>query len=232
MPAFVGLGAPYWDAECRGAMYGLTRGTGPAEFARAPLEAVCFQTRDLLEAMRGDWGAARETVLRVDGGMVASDWTMQRLADILAAPVDRPKVLETTALGRRLSRGPEGRALSGPGRVRQGLGARAPVLAEARRRDARSQICWVEGRRRAHAHAALTGKREGHDEFDTKLRILRRHRHRRGHDPIGGRGGGQDHQLGRGRPRPRRANQGRHAARRARLRPVRGLPRSLALFRR
>jgi glycerol kinase len=99
VPAFVGLGAPYWDAECRGAMFGLTRGTGPAEFARATLEAVCYQTRDLLEAMRGDWGAARETVLRVDGGMVASDWTMQSLADILAAPVDRPKVLETTALG-------------------------------------------------------------------------------------------------------------------------------------
>jgi glycerol kinase len=99
VPAFVGLGAPYWDAECRGAMFGLTRGTGRAEFARAALEAVCFQTRDLLEAMRADWGAARETVLRVDGGMVASDWTMQRLADILNAPVDRPKVLETTAVG-------------------------------------------------------------------------------------------------------------------------------------
>jgi len=99
VPAFVGLGAPYWDAECRGALYGLTRGTGPREIARAALEAVCYQTRDLLEAMRGDWGAARETVLRVDGGMVASDWTMQRLADTLAAPVDRPKVLETTALG-------------------------------------------------------------------------------------------------------------------------------------
>ncbi|MFN8828760.1 MAG: glycerol kinase GlpK [Labrys sp. (in: a-proteobacteria)] len=99
VPAFVGMGAPYWDAECRGAMFGLTRGTGPKEIAKAALEAVCFQTRDLLEAMRGDWGAARETVLRVDGGMVASDWTMQRLADTLAAPVDRPKVLETTALG-------------------------------------------------------------------------------------------------------------------------------------
>ena len=99
VPAFVGLGAPYWDAECRGALFGLTRGTGRAEFARAALEAVCYQTRDLLEAMRGDWGQARETVLRVDGGMVASDWTMQRLADMLAAPVDRPKVLETTAVG-------------------------------------------------------------------------------------------------------------------------------------
>ena len=99
VPAFVGLGAPYWDAECRGAIFGLSRGTGPKEIVRAALEAVCYQTRDLVDAMRADWGAARETVLRVDGGMVASDWTMQRLADVLAAPVDRPKVLETTALG-------------------------------------------------------------------------------------------------------------------------------------
>ena len=99
VPAFVGLGAPYWDAECRGAMFGLTRATTPKEITRAALEAVCYQTRDLIEAMRADWGAARETVLRVDGGMVASDWTMQRLSDVLAAPVDRPKVLETTALG-------------------------------------------------------------------------------------------------------------------------------------
>ncbi|RZJ81841.1 MAG: glycerol kinase, partial [Brevundimonas sp.] len=79
--------------------YGLTRNTGPNEIARAALEAVCFQTADLLEAMRLDWTADGGTVLRVDGGMVASDWTMQRLADLLAAPVDRPVVLETTALG-------------------------------------------------------------------------------------------------------------------------------------
>ncbi len=99
VPAFVGLGAPYWDAQCRGALFGLTRASGPNEFARAALESVCFQTRDLLEAMRGDWGAELQTVLRVDGGMVASDWTMQRLADLLDSAVDRPKVLETTALG-------------------------------------------------------------------------------------------------------------------------------------
>ena len=99
VPAFVGLGAPYWDAGCRGALFGLTRNSGPNELARAALESVCFQTHDLLEAMRGDWGMASQTVLRVDGGMVASDWTMQRLADILDAPVDRPTVLETTALG-------------------------------------------------------------------------------------------------------------------------------------
>jgi glycerol kinase len=100
VPAFVGLGAPYWNAEARGAIFGLTRNTGPAEFARAALESVAFQTRDLLDAMKKDWkGGSAKTVLRVDGGMVASDWTMQRLADILDAPVDRPTILETTALG-------------------------------------------------------------------------------------------------------------------------------------
>ncbi len=100
VPAFVGLGAPDWAADERGALFGLTRSTGPAEFARAALESVAFQTRDLLDAMKKDWADARgQTVLRVDGGMVASDWTMQRLADILDAPVDRPTILETTALG-------------------------------------------------------------------------------------------------------------------------------------
>jgi glycerol kinase len=99
VPAFTGLGAPHWDADARGALYGLTRATGPAELARAALDAVCFQTADLIAAMRADWTSPDGTVLRVDGGMVASEWTMQRLADILASPVDRPRVLETTALG-------------------------------------------------------------------------------------------------------------------------------------
>ncbi len=99
VPAFTGLGAPYWDSQARGAMFGLTRNSGPNEFARAALESVCYQTRDLLEAMQGDWKPSGETVLRVDGGMVASNWTMQFLADMLDAPVDRPKILETTALG-------------------------------------------------------------------------------------------------------------------------------------
>ncbi|HHS89245.1 MAG TPA: glycerol kinase [Rhodobacteraceae bacterium] len=99
VPAFTGLGAPYWDADARGAIYGLTRGTGPAEFSRAALESVGYQTRDLLEAMRADWGAEGGGSLRVDGGMSASDWAMQFLADITGAPVDRPAVLETTALG-------------------------------------------------------------------------------------------------------------------------------------
>ena len=99
IPAFTGLGAPWWDADARGALIGLTRGTGPAEIACAALESVCFQTLDLLDAMHADWGQPVETVLRVDGGMVNSDWTMQLLADILQAPVDRPVIAETTALG-------------------------------------------------------------------------------------------------------------------------------------
>ena len=99
VPAFVGLGAPYWDAQARGAIFGLTRQTGAAELARATLEAVGFQTRDLVDAMRADWPDAADTVLRVDGGMTASEFAMQFLADILAAPVDRPAVMETTALG-------------------------------------------------------------------------------------------------------------------------------------
>ena len=99
VPAFTGLGAPYWRPDCRGAIFGLTRNSGPAEFARAALESVGFQTRDLLEAMRADWPGADDAVLRVDGGMAASDWSMQFLSDILGAPVDRPQVTETTALG-------------------------------------------------------------------------------------------------------------------------------------
>ncbi|MBV1701719.1 MAG: glycerol kinase GlpK [Hyphomicrobiales bacterium] len=100
VPAFTGLGAPYWNPDCRGAVFGLNRNSGPAEMARAALESVGFQTRDLLEAMNADWArAGGGNVLRVDGGMSASDWTMQFLADIIGAAVDRPKVSETTVLG-------------------------------------------------------------------------------------------------------------------------------------
>jgi len=101
VPAFVGLGAPYWRSDVRGALFGLTRASGPRELARAALESVCFQTADLLAAMQADWPAAQSaaTVLRVDGGMAASDWTMQRLADLTGAAVDRPQIAETTALG-------------------------------------------------------------------------------------------------------------------------------------
>ena len=101
VPAFVGLGAPYWRPDVRGALFGLTRATGRRELARAALESVCFQTADLLGAMRADWqaGASKLKVLRVDGGMAGSDWTMQRLADLLDCTVDRPQIRETTALG-------------------------------------------------------------------------------------------------------------------------------------
>ncbi|MFN3641532.1 MAG: glycerol kinase GlpK [Gemmobacter sp.] len=99
VPAFTGLGAPYWRPDCRGAIYGITRGTGQAELARAALDSVGYQTRDLIEAMRADWPGAGGGVLRVDGGMSASDPAMQFLADIAGLPVDRPKVQEATALG-------------------------------------------------------------------------------------------------------------------------------------
>ena len=99
VPAFTGLGAPYWNADCRGAIFGLTRNTGPAEIAKAALESVAFQTRDLIEAMRADWGGSGQAVLRIDGGMVANDWAMQALADQLGSPVDRPTITETTAAG-------------------------------------------------------------------------------------------------------------------------------------
>ena len=100
VPAFTGLGAPYWDSECRGAVFGLTRNSGPNEFARAALEAVGYQTNDLITAIRADWPTLpKGAALRVDGGMAASNYAMQFLADITNAPVDRPTVLETTALG-------------------------------------------------------------------------------------------------------------------------------------
>jgi len=98
VPAFVGLGAPYWDPDARGALLGLTLDTGRAQIARATLESVAFQTRDLTAAMRSD-GAVAPTAIRVDGGMVANDWLCQFLADMLNVAVERPKVIETTALG-------------------------------------------------------------------------------------------------------------------------------------
>ncbi|SHJ38137.1 glycerol kinase [Palleronia salina] len=99
VPAFTGLGAPYWNADCRGAIFGLTRNSGPEEFAKAALESVGYQTRDLLDAMQADWSDGEAQTLRVDGGMSASDWAMQFLSDIIGASVDRPQVLETTAQG-------------------------------------------------------------------------------------------------------------------------------------
>jgi glycerol kinase len=101
VPAFVGLGAPYWRPDARGALFGLTLAAGPRELAQAALESVCFQTADLLAAMQADWREADNAlkILRVDGGMANSDWTMQRLADLIGSTVDRPQIRETTALG-------------------------------------------------------------------------------------------------------------------------------------
>jgi glycerol kinase len=102
VPAFTGLGAPYWDPDARGAILGLTRDMGAAEIARAALDSVSFQTRDLLEAMGRDMRAAGmglPAALKVDGGMVRNDWFCQRLADLTGLPVERPVVTETTALG-------------------------------------------------------------------------------------------------------------------------------------
>ena len=99
VPAFTGLGAPHWDADARGAIYGLTRNSGVSEICRAALESVGFQSKDLLDAMISDAPDTKTSILRVDGGMSSSDWTMQFLADIIEASVDRPKMLETTALG-------------------------------------------------------------------------------------------------------------------------------------
>jgi len=101
VPALSGLGAPYWDPHARGAISGITGATGRAEIARAALESAAYQTQDLIAAMRADWPQAEKarSVLKVDGGMSANDWFLQFLADIVAAPVERPRVLETTALG-------------------------------------------------------------------------------------------------------------------------------------
>lgn len=98
VPAFTGLGAPYWDPSARGAIFGLTRDTGIAEIVTAGLQSVCFQTRDLLDAMTHDGGQST-AALRVDGGMVVNNWVVQSLASILGVPVDRPRITETTALG-------------------------------------------------------------------------------------------------------------------------------------
>ncbi|AMY68433.1 glycerol kinase GlpK [Frigidibacter mobilis] len=138
VPAFTGLGAPWWNAECRGAVYGLTRNSGPAELARAGLESVGYQTRDLLQAMQADW-RRDEAALRVDGGMAASDWAMQFLADILGASVDRPRLTETTALGAAWLAGMRAGIYPGPegfaeewARERQFMPQMDPALREAR----------------------------------------------------------------------------------------------------
>ena len=97
VPAFTGLGAPYWSADARGAIFGITRDTNPEDFIRAALEAVAYQTNDLISAMAQD--GMRPTNIKVDGGMAANNWLMQFLSDIVDISVERPSQLETTALG-------------------------------------------------------------------------------------------------------------------------------------
>ena len=140
VPAFTGLGAPWWDPDARGAVFGLTRASGPAEFARAALESVAYQTRDLYEAMRRDWpGQDAAPVLRVDGGMTANDWMLQGLADILGAPVDRPKVRETTAMGAAWLAGMRAGLYPGPAEFANGwsLDRRFAPAMDAGRREAK-----------------------------------------------------------------------------------------------
>ena len=139
VPAFTGLGAPYWDADARGAIMGLTRDTGVAEIVRAGLEAVGYQTRDLLQAMAADMhkaGALMPATLRVDGGMAANDWAMQFLADMTGLPVERSAILETTALGAAILAG-----------VRCGLYSSHEAMAVNWRSDRRFEPVMSDGER-------------------------------------------------------------------------------------
>ena len=135
VPAFTGLGAPYWDPEARGAIFGLTRDTGRSELARATLESICYQTRDLFEAMARD-GATAPASLRVDGGMVGNNWAMQFLSDILDMPVERPVQPETTALGAATLAG-----------MQTGIMGSPADLAQRWRRDARFDPAMKEAER-------------------------------------------------------------------------------------
>ncbi len=142
VPAFAGLGAPHWSSTARGTITGLTRGTTRKELARAALESVGYQTRDLLEAMYADvgdaWQRGTKPVIRVDGGMSASNWTMQFLADVLDAPVDRPMVRETTALGVALAAGWQAGFYAGPESFAEAWRldrSFRPAMAEADRRQ-------------------------------------------------------------------------------------------------
>ena len=171
--------------QARGAIFGLTRNSGPAEIAQAALEAVGYQTRDLLEAMRADWPAAADTVLRVDGGMTASDVTMQFLADILGAPVDRPMVMETTALGAAYLAGYQAGICPDPDGFAADLAARPPLQAArwmprpARRKWAgwQAAVARVRARRPDIRQRSRCGKR--------RLSAAGSRRRQSEHAPIG-----------------------------------------------
>ena len=146
VPGFAGLGAPYWSPQARGALIGLTAECGLPEIARATLEAVGYQTRDLVEAMAADSGIAVSS-LRVDGGMAASDWTMQFLADILPAVVERPASVETTAWGAAYVAGLARGLYPEPGIMASRVAARAPLRAADARSRARRALCRLAARR-------------------------------------------------------------------------------------
>ena len=159
VPAFVGLGAPHWDPHARGALFGLRRNTGIAHLARAALEAVCYQTRDLMVAMKADANEPIEAV-RVDGGMVVNDWLLQFLADVLALPVERPTVIETTALGAAYLAG-----------LQAGLFESADSLRAYWRRDARFEPKMAADQRTrliAGWDAAIASVRE-HSRINAKI---------------------------------------------------------------
>ena len=151
VPAFVGLGAPYWRPDVRGALFGLTRATGPRELAQAALESVCFQTADLLAAMNADWREPHALkTLRVDGGMANSDWCMQRLADIIGSTVDRPQIKETTALGAAYLAGLHAGFFPRAGSVFGSLATGTPVYAANGRcrRASENLAAWTTAVRR------------------------------------------------------------------------------------
>ena len=149
VPAFTGLGAPYWDPDARGAIFGLTRDAGRCEIVRAALDSVCYQTRDLLDAMRRDMksaGLARLKTLKVDGGMVANDWFCQRLADLTGLSVERPRVTETTALGAAYLAGLGAGIVHQPKGYRRTLGVGSPFHPGDEEGRARSSLCRMAER--------------------------------------------------------------------------------------
>ena len=179
VPAFTGLGAPWWDPDARGAIYGLTRNSGPAEIARAALESVAFQTRDLWEAMRADAaddGHFATGTLRVDGGMTANDWMMQNLADTLGVPVDRPKGLETTALGAAWLAGMRAGLYPGMAEFARKLVPRPPLRAGFGRRDPRDPLRRLARRGAADADvtAGMTSGPATLSRTDRTARVRRR----------------------------------------------------------
>ena len=157
VPAFTGLGAPHWDSEARAAIFGLTRGATRKEIVRAALESVGYQTRDLIDAMRADsqglWGGEFASVIRIDGGMSASDWTMQFLADMLDAQVDRPEIFETTALGAGYLAGWQAGLYPDPDAVREDLAAAGELHAVDGGKRTRIPLSRLARRRRAHGSA-------------------------------------------------------------------------------